>query len=155
MGFGAMVKYSMVPTVVNVIMGIVGAVIGIIPVIGGLIVCITGPIGWLISAVLFAWAGYSLVKGGGGGIGSAAGAGFISAFASAVIVGLINLVFQMLGIGVGAALNQDSDAGTMAVGVLGGLGAGLIGGVISLVVWPITGAICGAIGGLAAGSPKK
>ncbi|VVB98561.1 Uncharacterised protein [uncultured archaeon] len=155
MGFGAMVKYSIVPTVINVIMGTLGALIGIIPVIGGFLVCLTGPIGWVISAVLFAWAGHSLVKGGGGGIGSAAGAGFISALASTIIVGVINLVFQMLGIGVGAALNQNSDAGTMLMGAGVGLGAGLIGGAVALVIWPIVGAVMGAIGGMVAGGPKK
>lgn len=155
MGIGNVLKYSIIATILLVIIGVIGAVIGLIPVVGGFLACLAGPLGWLLAALVLAWAGYSAVKGGSGLLG-AAGTGALSGFLGSIITGIIWLVLSMLGIGVGTALSQDQQSQIVSL-VGGGFGVafGLILGIFAIGAWTIGGAIIGAIGGAVAGSPKK
>ncbi len=152
MGFGAMIKHSIVPTVLNVILGSVAAAILLVPVVNFLYIC-AGPLGYILSAIIFMWAGHRLVKNGDGGLGSAAGAGFISGLASSIIVSIINAVAIAASGGLSGVAGGSGSAAV--AGAVAGGGFGLVGGILGIIVWPIAGAVFALLGGFIAGPQKK
>jgi len=149
--FGKCFKAALIPTVILVVLGIFQQVVGLIPVINFL-VCLAGPLFFLITLVVLAWAGFSAAKGGMDLVGGAV-TGAIAGVVSAVINGIVGLVLNMLGIGVGTALGGN-DLGGAAIGAGIGIVASIIGIVIGVFVGLAVGAVMGAIGAFVAGMKK-
>ncbi len=149
--FGKCFKAALIPTVVLVVLGIFQQVVGMIPVINFL-VCLAGPLFWLISMVILAWAGFGAAKAGMDLVGGAV-TGAIAGLISSIINGIVGIVLMMLGIGVGTAMGGN-DLGGAAIGAGIGLVGAVIGIAIGVVLGLVLGAVMGAIGALVAGMKK-
>lgn len=147
MEIGKMLKVSIVPIVLLVIVGVLQKFIGLLPVIGGLTSCVLFPLGLLVIAAVLCWSGYGAGR---AGMGIAGGAvvGTIVGLLSSLISVAISFILDLLGIGVGVATNNFNPVVAMF-----GVGFGIVAYLLGVIGWTVTGAICGAIGAVV-GEPK-
>ena len=154
MDFGKMMGLSAIPIVVLVVLGTLSAIAGSIPLLN-VIACVFMPLYLVIQIGVLIWAGHSAAKSGLDMAGAAITGAIVAGVASLVngILGLIiNLVANMLGLGITVA------SGTDPTGQLGGIVGGGLVAVLCIpggaIIAAIVGAILAAIGALIAGTKK-
>lgn len=138
------------PIIAAIGLGIVGVILGFIP----FLVCLVGIPIFLVNIGILGWAGFKAAKEDGMDVTGGAVTGLVTGIVSSLVVGIINLVLALLGVGAVGALSNSGAGNTVLNAGITGV-AGIIGIVFGVGFWAVVGALAGAGGAYYANNMSK